>query len=284
MSVIVITPLRQYNVGDVLTVQRVLNNNALLLTTGDVVPPFYTLPLNPHPKRHFTMTFTPEEGWDAYVRAAGVYIKHYGNNGIQFYARFWGDTLAGKTGGLHMSPMGSCVRRCQFSVETGVRGANLRHVIAGTKAGMLVYVGNITNDTLQPCGLESTARLSFTALLLTYVEMVSEVRRRVYSEPSHPLHGIDYESRVWDHTHKPTSAYFYVHSKTGTPRKVFIRELAHRRAENWILLEQIRAPSEWGLHTAYLLCDATTQMWVTQRHKDAVKCCVYGSTPRVFEL
>jgi len=138
---VVITPFASTPAGARLRVLYINNDDSIVVEGNIVVDPDYVLPLVPPKHRLLMDCATPVQGWDAFLRDAGVSLKLYGNTGAQFFAEFWGGVGSGKTGGLHMSEVGTCMRRCQLSVEHGVEGQSLRHSVAGTKAGLLIYVG-----------------------------------------------------------------------------------------------------------------------------------------------
>jgi len=146
----------------------------------------------------------------------------------------------------------------------------------GYKSGSVdIRRANVTTEveTPGPTSMETSARMSFTALLLVYVEMVSLVRRRVYAQVGHPRGGVEYRCRAWDNNHPRPTTVIRVHGKKQS-RGIDVATLATARAEAWVRLEQFLAPQEWGLEVVSLLENSTTSVWVAGRHESATRCAV----------
>lgn len=196
-----------------------------------------------------TSQLSPDEGWAPYLRASGVRSVFKSPRSWQFSANGWGEK-AGKTGGLHMrvNPDGS--RRCQLSVEHGICGDSLIDTIKGSKAGILMYLPNMNPETNSLAGHnvshETALTLSFSALLLAYIETVSIVRKEVYRTPHHPRGGQVYANIEWDFTHLPFHKPWMVfaHPKSNA-REVRIDSFAVERAAVWLRAERVAVPDAW---------------------------------------
>ena len=197
----------------------------------------------------------PRGGWGEYIRGSGVRGVHTPPSSWQFHARFWGDTYGGtrtgKTGGLHMSESAKGTRLCQLSVECGVLGDSLVDTLSRTTSGVLVYLPSMDVRSNVAAGedvnYESNLTLAFSALLITYVEMVSEVRHRIHTTPGHALCGVDYSSLDWDHTHQPYSRPWVAASDPSKIKTIDLLKLARARARVWLAAERVAAPHVWGL-------------------------------------
>ncbi len=194
----------------------------------------------------------PDQGWLALLENAGVGTRFTEPRSWQFYAKCWHDdsVVTGKTGGLHMSLDGT-KRRCQLLVEYGVCGDSLVDSVPHTKQGVLIYISNMNTQASQRSGdvcYESSMSLSFSALLLAYVETLSVVRRAVYEHPTHPYGGVDYPARAWDYHHTPYTKPFPVASPlTKPPRTINLAEFARKKARVWLKAEQAACPAAWAL-------------------------------------
>jgi hypothetical protein len=192
----------------------------------------------------------PPGGWAAFLRDSGVGTHFSAPRSWQFYGKCWhdGDMVTGKTGGLHMSLHGH-TRRCQLLVEYGVCGDSLVNTLPHTKQGVLMYVSNMNTESAARSGdvcYESSMSLSFSALLLAYVETLSLVRRAVYEHPTHPYGGVDYESRDWDYTHTPFTSPYPVACLNNKPvRTVNIASFASKKAAIWLDAEKSANPEAW---------------------------------------
>ena len=203
----------------------------------------------------------PANGWRTYLEHAGVGAHFTPPHSWQFYGRCWGlGTLSGKTGGLHMSINAANVRRCQLSVEYGVCGDSLMGVMPGTKAGVLLYISNMSIESAVRDGdvcTETSLTLSFSALLLAYAEMLSIVRRTVYEHSTHPCGGVDYAARAWDYSHVPYRNPFPVHTpRVDKPtRTLDLAEFAAQRAQLWLEAERAACPDAWTSQHSMLSTD-----------------------------
>jgi hypothetical protein len=131
------------------------------------------------------------------------------------------------------------------SVEYGICGDSLIDTIPGSKAGVLMYLPNMKPES-GDVQHETSLTLSFSALLLAYIETVSIVRREVYRTPHHPRGGQMYTSIEWDFTHAPFTKPWDVFS-TGThkTRDINICDFAKERAALWLQAERIASPDSW---------------------------------------
>lgn len=260
---LVITPFKELSVGDTVTPVRVHTDRLFCFPSGGTkddaqwVPTAYldpmhaptALPANsPHAHMEPFLTRTPSlmpvRGWDSYIRGSGV-------QGVSRSPRSWyfmmvprpgvDSQCAGKTGGLHMSQNEDGSRRCQLSLEYGVCGDSLMQTIPGTKAGVLMYLPSM-GGAMDTC-YESAMSMSFSALLIVYIETVSLVRKAIYATPSHPLGGRIYGAVEWDHAHVPFSTPWPVASDTG--RTINMRAFVERRVEVWLQAERVAAPEAW---------------------------------------
>jgi len=210
-----------------------------MLTFGHDMEPF--LVRAPH--------LVPGQGWMHLFTAAGVTTLFTPPRSWQFHATCWHDSpLTGKTGGLHMS-LHENTRRCQLLVEYGVCGDSLVGTLPHTKQGVLMYVSTMNAEAAARSGEvchESALSLSFSALLLAYVETLSLVRRAVFEHPLHPYGGVDYHAREWDYTHTPYTKPFPVACLDDRPaRTINIAEFAKKKAEVWLRAEVAANPMAW---------------------------------------
>jgi len=89
--------------------------------------------------------------------------------------------------------------------------------------------------------------LSFSGLLLAYVETLSLVRRAVYEHPTHPYGGVDYPAREWDYTHTPFSYPYPAACLNGKPaRCVNLASFAAKKAAIWVEAEKTANPAAWA--------------------------------------
>lgn len=192
----------------------------------------------------------PDGGWLQFLHDAAIGTRFEPPHSWQFYAKCWHDDVStGKTGGLHMS-MHKHVRRSQLMVEYGVCGDSLLNTLPHTKQGILMYVGCMSAESASRTGdlcYDNSLALSFTALLVAYVETVSLVRRAVYEHLSHPYGGVDYAARQWDYAHTPYTVPFPIASQDHRPaRTINIAEFARRKSRQWIEAESIANPVAWS--------------------------------------
>ena len=189
---------------------------------------------------------TPDNGWAMYIYASGVTSMFNPPRSWQFSIH----GKSGKTGGLHMCLNADGSRRCQLSVEYGVCGDSLVNTIKGSKAGILMYLPNMNPETNSRSGQdvhhETSLTLSFSALLLAYIETVSLVRKEVFRTPRHPQGGKMYPHAEWDFTHVPFNKPWMVFatSKTRT-REIRIDRFAQGRASVWLQAERAASPESW---------------------------------------
>jgi hypothetical protein len=189
----------------------------------------------------------PRGGWKGYLEGAGVQgiFKHPAS--WSFWARCWGgESLTGKTGGLHMTLNADMSRRCQLSVEVGVEGDSLIDTIPGSRAGVLMYLPTMSilangSDGQDVC-YESTLTLTFSALVILYAETISIVRRKIYQTPQHPLGGRPYACMEWDFAHIPFSSPW---KTSSTKTTINIHEYAKERARAWLRAETAASPEAW---------------------------------------
>lgn len=192
----------------------------------------------------------PVGGWMALLRDAGIGIRFDPPRSWQFYGQCWhtGDTLTGKTGGLHLS-IHNNLRRSQLMVEYGVCGDSLVETLPHTRQGILMYVSCMNSATAARLGdvcYDTSMALSFSALLLAYIETLSLVRRAVYEHPHHPCGGVEYAARTWDYLHVPYTKPFPVASRDEhSARTINIAEFAQRKARIWLQAEQAANPGLW---------------------------------------
>ena len=93
---------------------------------------------------------------------------------------------------------------------------------------------------------ETSLTLSFSALLIVYVETLSLVRRAVYETPYHPCGGKMYSSVAWDYSHVPFSSPWTVCTNPGTKqRNINLSEFASKRAVVWLRAEREASPESW---------------------------------------
>jgi len=258
---LVTTPYEDLSIGDTVHPVRVRNDKLFCFPSGKTrddaqwVPTAYLDPMHypsALPPGHIHMepfltrtpSLTPQHGWAAYTRDSGV-------KGVFRAPRSWYFVMregfsenakhCGKTGGLHMSQNEDGSRRCQLSVEYGVCGDSLIQTIPGSKAGVLMYLPRMGGE-MDTCN-ESPTTISFSALLIVYIETVSRVRREIYANPSHPYGGRMYRGIEWDHTHVPFSKPWPVTSDTG--RVINLHTFSQRRADVWLQAERIASPDMW---------------------------------------
>jgi hypothetical protein len=184
---------------------------------------------------------SPDEGWASYLSGSGVVSTFKRPRSWQFGTTGWGER-PGKTGGLHMCPNPDGSRRCQLSVEFGICGDSLTDTIPGSRAGVLIYLPNMRTDTHE-CDVqhETSMTLSFSALLLAYVETVSLVRKQVYRTPHHPHGGKLYPGIEWDFAHVP----FNKPWRVSVDKTIHMREFARERASVWLRAERTASPDAW---------------------------------------
>lgn len=187
----------------------------------------------------------PTSGWLSYVNGSGISASYKPPLSWQFFSSVGGDT--GKTGGLHMTQNSDGSRRCQLSVEVGVCGDSLVNTLAGTKAGVLMYLPNMDIGINAKGGedvcYDSTIALTFSALLIVYIEALSIVRREVYMNPYHPKGGIEYPGLEWDFHHTPFTKPWTVASQHKSPINLY--QYAKERARAWIQAEMAASPVSW---------------------------------------
>jgi len=261
----VTTPVESLKIGDVVSMlwQEPAENVCEVLATGETlkIGLDYIFPLLPRAPMFLNGTnmiefltssaeLVPDEGWSQYLTKSGVNTWFTPPSSWQFSAVFWdpSERRCGKTGGLHMS-FRKHMRRCQLCIECGVSGESLMGSLPGTKAGVLLYIANM--NTATACGVtdvcyETSLSLSFSALLITYVELVSEVRKRVYEHPYHKYSGVHYLCQQWDYDHKPFQKPFPVYTRPGKRcRGLNLFQLAVEKANLWIQAEQAVNGSQW---------------------------------------
>jgi hypothetical protein len=133
-------------------------------------------------------------------------------------------------------------------VEVGVCGDSLINTTPGTKAGVLLYLPNMNIMTNGKLGevvcYDSTVTLSFSALLIVYIEALSLVRREVYMNPHHPMGGVEYPSVEWDFFHVPFTNPWVVASHHKKPINLY--KYAKDRARVWIQAEMTASPASWA--------------------------------------
>jgi hypothetical protein len=135
-------------------------------------------------------------------------------------------------------------------VETGICGDSLINTRPGTKAGVLMYLPNMNPESNTRDGdhtpHETSLTLSFSALLIAYIETVSIVRKAVYHTPRHPNGGQLYQCIEWDFGHPPFDKQWTVFA---TPkyrkRRVRLDTFAKERAAVWLQAERAAAPESW---------------------------------------
>jgi len=192
----------------------------------------------------------PDGGWTHFLEHAGIGMQFSSPRSWQFYAKCWHDTtITGKTGGLYMS-LQHTTRRCQLLIEYGVCGDSLVDTLPHTKQGLLMYISSMNTQSAAESGdvcYESSLSLSFSALLITYAETVSLVRRAVYEHPTHPYGGMHYTACNWDYTHVPYTKPFPVAGNKPTARTLNLFTLARKKAQMWIHAETVACPAAWTL-------------------------------------
>ena len=213
------------------------------------------MPQNMPPlSRHHTMEqfltraphLQPDGGWMFYVNGSGISASYKAPLSWQFASTFEGKT--GKTGGLHMTENADGSRRCQLSVEVGVCGDSLVNTLVGTKAGVLMYLPNmnvvVNGNAGEDVCYDSTLALTFSALLIVYIEALSIVRREVYMNPHHPRAGMQYPGMEWDFFHTPFAKPWTVASHHKSPINLYT--YAKERARAWIQAEMTASPKSWS--------------------------------------
>lgn len=239
------TPFEELCVGDVVYVD-VKGSDAW---EGERrIPASHLTPVHPVPRAlpasshhhadmdpFLTRDMAPLHGWESYLYGSGVRGTFRAPCSWQFSFGTPDAPLVGKTGGLHMSQNKDGSRRCQLSVEYGMYGDSLVDTIPHTKAGVLMYLPNM-----------GSLSMSFSALLIVYVESVSLVRRAMYKNSSHPLGGRAYPGIEWDYSHVPYTTPWPVFS--SSVKSVCLSEFAERRARVWIQAEQAASPDRWKPH------------------------------------
>jgi hypothetical protein len=189
----------------------------------------------------------PQGGWKMYLEGSGVQGIFKNPTSWQFWTQCWGgDSLAGKTGGLHMTMNPDMSRRCQLSVEAGVGGDSLIDTIPGSRAGILLYLPTMSilangTDGQDVC-YDSTLTLTFSALVILYAETISIVRREIYKTPQHPMGGQPYSCMKWDFAHVPFSSPWLTSS---AKKNINIHEYAKERARAWLRAEVAASPDSW---------------------------------------
>lgn len=193
----------------------------------------------------------PVGGWNKLLEQAGIVTCFTPPRSWQFHAKqCWGvkSVYNGKTGGLNMS-IKDRTRRCQLLVEYGICGDSLVNSIPHTKQGVLMYVSTTNTESASRSGdvcYETSLSLSFSALLLAYIETLSLVRRAVFEHPFHPNSGIDYPSREWDYAHVPYNKPFPVACLPNSPaRNIDISQFAAKKAKMWLCAEASANPTAW---------------------------------------
>lgn len=191
----------------------------------------------------------PDGGWLPYLIGSGVKGSFKAPKSWQFRARGFDKKLIGKTGGLHMSENGNASRRCQLSVEYGIRDTSLMNTVPGTRAGVLMYLPNMyvrsNGEDGQDVCYDTSVTLSFSALLIVYAEAVSIVRKTVYSNPSHTYGGKHYDHIRWDFAHEPFSKRWVVSGRCGSKKSINLYEHASKKANTWIQAEIVSSPELW---------------------------------------
>jgi len=191
----------------------------------------------------------PDGGWARFLEGAGVMGAFKPPSSWQFSARCWDKRLVtGKTGGLHVTMNPDSSRRCQLSVEVGVCGDSLVDTISGSRAGILMYLPNMSvmaNAPQQDVCYDSTKTIAFSALLILYAEALSIVRKEVYTTPHHPMGGQPYPCMEWDFAHVPFSKPWTVSTSSKNKHTVDIHEYARERARAWVRAEMVASPESW---------------------------------------
>ena len=216
-----------------------------------------------------TPRLVPTDGWWPYLRDCGIRMYFTPPSSWQFAASCWEAHISApsdterhnnthlcrpfKTGGLHMSEgkPPRAVRRCQLSVEYGLKKDSFMGVAPGMKAGVLVYVGNMSCEDAFRTGdicYDTSLTLSFSALLIAYIEMVSVVRREVYASNGHVFGGLNYCSKFWDFTHVPyTTPFPLACPASRAPRTIDLAAFARERALVVLEAERMASPTTWAV-------------------------------------
>lgn len=242
------------------------------------------------PYLSITPEIIPNGGWYNYLKHSGILFRctDKKEKGWSFSALLWdrGTTNAGKTCGACMSlqvinetiqanrPQLIGSRRCQFSIEYDTFGQKMTSKFKGMKQGILVYLPNISTIEVEKIyGVippeETALRLSLSALLITYTEIIYIMRRTIFLNQVHPFGGRPYFSQKWDETHTPYKNHFpFVCSST---RKRTIRSLyayAEQVSKKWLNYERKIYPEYWsGLETTCIQTQELLSFSTTTRTK-----------------